>query len=81
MQNQERNEQIEKSITAFFSPKEEPVMWGAALTSAVIVTLDYAEFAGHSVSTPALAVILAWVNILGLLIRSQYTPFAHRQEG
>ncbi|MCG3176888.1 MAG: hypothetical protein MOGMAGMI_01852 [Candidatus Omnitrophica bacterium] len=53
-------------------------MMAAVITSAVIATIDYFELTGHSVEPALLALVIAWINVIGLVIRSQYTPYANR---
>lgn len=78
--NQNRDEQIGGALNNIFSPSKEPVMWGTVLTSAVVATLNYADVAGYKVDNQLLAVVIVWLNVLGLLVRSQYTPYANRKK-
>lgn len=73
-----RNEQITNAINPLTWWAKEPAMMAAVITSAVIATIDYFELTGHSVEPALLALVIAWINVIGLVIRSQYTPYANR---
>lgn len=71
---------LQRSITALFD--EEPVAVGTAVSMAVTGTLSYLSFFGviDDQSIGAITGLLTlWLPVLGLIVRSQYTPFAHRQ--
>ena len=76
-----RDEQIGQAIGNIFAPSQEPVMWGTVITSAVIATLNYADVIGYRLDDALLGLIIVWLNVLGLLVRSQYTPYKHKQAG
>lgn len=74
-----RNEQIAEALKPLFFWTKEPVMTAAVVTSAVIATMDYFTLTNAvSLSNELLALIIAWINCVGLIIRSQYTPYENR---
>ena len=60
---------------------EEPVAVGTAVSMAVTGTLSYLSFFGviDDETTGAISGLLTlWLPVLGLIVRSQYTPYARR---
>ncbi len=82
MNQQPNNEALGNAIEQAFNPGE-PVAIGTAISMAVTGTLTYLSFYG-TVDNDTIGVISAlatvWLPIIGLLVRSQYTPYKNRTE-
>ena len=62
--------------------QEEPVAIGTAVSMAVTGTLSYLSFFGviDDQTIGAITGLLTlWLPVLGLILRSQYTPFTRRR--
>ncbi len=62
---------------------EEPVAVGTAVSMAVTGTLSYLSFFGviDDRTIGAITGLLTlWLPVIGVIARSQYTPFAHRRD-
>lgn len=79
--NYERDDGLARAIESVFS--DEPVAVGTALSMAVTGTLSYLSLYGF-VDDEAIGVVAGlltlWLPIIGVIVRSQYTPFAHRSD-
>lgn len=72
-------EELGAAIESLFS--NEPVAVGTALSMAVTGTLTYLSFFGFLEEEAIGAVtglLTLWLPVFGLIVRSQYTPFARR---
>lgn len=72
--------ELRRTIESLFD--HEPVAVGTALSMAVTGTLTYLSFFGliEDRTIGAITGLLTlWLPVAGLLLRSQYTPFAHRE--
>jgi hypothetical protein len=79
MESPRDHAQLGKAIEALFS--DEPVAVGTAVSMAVTGTFSYLSFFGFidDQTIGALSGLLTlWLPVVGLLVRSQYTPFARR---
>jgi len=75
-----KNEELRLAIESLF--QEEPVAVGTAVSMAVTGTLSYLSFFGvidDQTIGAVTGLLTLWLPVLGLILRSQYTPFAHRE--
>ena len=76
----DQQDQLADAIEDAFSPKE-PIAIGTAVSMAATGTLSFLSFYG-SIDNEAIgvatAVVTAWLPVIGVLLRSQYTPLANR---
>ena len=75
-----KNDQLRLAIESLF--QEEPVAVGTAVSMAVTGTLSYLIFFGvidDQTIGAVTGLLTLWLPVLGLIVRSQYTPFAHRE--
>ncbi len=79
MLHEESMEGLGQAIESLFT--HEPVAVGTAVSMAVTGSLSYLSFFGviDDQTIGAMTGLLTlWLPVIGLILRSQYTPFAHR---
>ena len=70
-----RNTTITEALNPLFWWAREPAVMAAAISSAIRATLNYVELMGHRIDDGLMGLIIAWVMVLGVVIRSQvYSP-------
>lgn len=75
----DRDTRITNALSPLFWWAKEPVMTATVFTSAVLATINYLELTGqYTLDDELLLLIIAWLNVIGLMVRSQYTPYANR---
>lgn len=78
----EQNAELAEAIESAFNPKE-PVAIGTVVSMAATGTLSYLSFYG-AIDNDTIGVITgvatAWLPVIGLLVRSQFTPVANRSQ-
>jgi len=80
MNDEQQFPQLRDAIESLFD--HEPVAVGTAVSMAVTGTLTYLSFTGliDDRTIGALTGLLTlWLPVIGIILRSQYTPFAHRE--
>jgi hypothetical protein len=79
MNDEQQFPQLRGAIEALFD--HEPVAVGTAVSMAVTGSLTYLSFYGliDDRTIGALTGLLTlWLPVIGVILRGQYTPFAHR---
>lgn len=74
----DKNSKIADAVKQAIDPTQEPVMWGTVIGNLVIVYLTLFADLGYEIPESAVGAVVATITALGLLLRSQYTPYAHR---
>ena len=72
------NEKIGNAVKNALDPTQEPVMWGAVISNLVVVYLTLIADFGYKIPESAVGAVVATITALGLLLRSQYTPYARQ---
>lgn len=74
----DRDTRIREALNPLFWWAKEPALIVAALSSAIVASIDYWQLTGHDVDDALIGLIIAWISVLGLIVRSQYTPYANQ---
>ena len=78
---QANHEHLGNVIESLFN--DEPVAVGTTLSMAVTGTLTYLSFFGildDQTIGVLTGLLTLWLPVIGLIVRSQYTPFARRDQ-
>lgn len=72
------NSTDEQKWTSILSPlfwwHREPAVITGAVAAAVVATIDYLELIGHTVSDGVIGLVIAWIMVVSIVIRSQVSP-------
>lgn len=75
----DRDVQIRDALNPLFWFAKEPAVMSGAVTAAIIATINYLELTGQYVMDDALlGLVIAWIGVISLVVRSQYTPYANQ---
>lgn len=78
--NNQPNDALGDAIEQAFNPKE-PVAIGTVISMAVTGTMTYLSFWGfvdNEVIGAFTGLLTLWLPVIGLVVRSQYTPYVNR---
>ena len=77
----DRDTQIRDALNPLFLWSHEPALVSGAVTAAIIATINYLELTGQYVMDDALlGLVIAWIGVISLVVRSQYEPWANKVE-
>jgi hypothetical protein len=74
----EKNQRIADSVKSALDPSQEPVMWGTIISNLVVVYLTLVADFGYEIPESAVGAVVGTITALGLLLRSQYTPYIRK---
>ena len=75
----DRDTRIRDALKPLFWFAKEPAVMSGAVTAAIIATINYLELTGQYVMDDALlGLVIAWIGVISLVVRSQYTPYANK---
>ena len=77
----DRDTRIRDALNPLFLWAHEPALVTGAVTAAIIATINYLELTGQYVMDDALlGLVIAWIGVISLVVRSQYEPWANKAE-